>query len=109
MFVMDPPSRVLRTCQLNGASARGSTVSMLAPFASRLQRTDRIATHVVAVPHEYSQSGQFSEKTDSYAAGVIMLELITGLPAKHVVGMMYDDAGEITEQNSHLPDIQSDP
>jgi hypothetical protein len=53
------------------------------------------------MPHEYSQSGQYSDKTDSYAFGVVVLELLTGLGPKQVVGMMYDDAYFFSSLGEH--------
>ena len=60
----------------------------------------RVGTRVY-MPHEYSQSGQFSDKTDSYAFGVVLLELLTGLGPKPVVGMMYDDAEFFSSLGEH--------
>jgi hypothetical protein len=53
------------------------------------------------MPHEYLESGHFSEKTDSYAFGIMLLELITALPVRQVVGTMLDDAEFFSSLDQH--------
>ena len=40
---------------------------------------------------EYHDHGQVSPRTDVYSFGIILLELLTGLPARKVVLMLFDD------------------
>ena len=40
---------------------------------------------------EYHDHGQVSSRTDVYSFGVIVLELLMGLPARKVVDMLFDD------------------
>ena len=40
---------------------------------------------------EYHDHGQLSSRTDVYSFGVVLLELLMGLPAREVVGMLFDD------------------
>jgi hypothetical protein len=42
-----------------------------------------------------------SPPADSYALGIVLLELLTGLGAKRVVGMMYDDAEFFSTLEQH--------
>ena len=72
--------------------------------------TDNGDTHVVTqrrvgtriyMPHEYTESGHVSEKTDSYAFGVILLELVTASGPRAVVGMMMDDAEFFSTLHQH--------
>ena len=43
------------------------------------------------MPPEYQEQGQVGEKTDSYAFGVIVLELLLGLPPRKVIGQVIED------------------
>jgi hypothetical protein len=42
------------------------------------------------MPTEYVQHRRLSEKTDAYALGIVLLELLTGLYHMRVVEPMYD-------------------
>ena len=41
------------------------------------------------------------QPADSYALGIVLLELLTGLGAKHIVGMMFDDADFFSTLDQH--------
>jgi serine/threonine protein kinase len=43
------------------------------------------------MPPEYTQNGHCSEKTDAYAFGIILLELLTGKLSIEVASMNYED------------------
>ena len=53
------------------------------------------------MPAEYLQSGHVSEKTDTFAYGVVLLELLTGLPPCN------ESTGEVLHQ--HAYDLLCDP
>eukprot|EP00937_MAST-01D_sp_MAST-1D-sp2_P000188 g188.t1 len=74
----------------------GSVHAKLADFGTvRIAPTLMKHSHVTTVqvvgtsaymPYEYRQSGHVSAKTDAYAFGVVLLELLTGQPARERAG-----------------------
>ena len=58
-------------------------------MAPLLHPTTRPSTH--SMPDEYVRFGKLSEKTDSYAFGVVLAELMTGQKPKAVIDMICYD------------------
>jgi serine/threonine protein kinase len=50
---------------------------------------------------EYHGFGQVSTRTDVYSFGVILLELLMGLPAREVVDMLFDDRDFFDHMQDH--------
>ena len=83
----------------SGRQAGGRLLAKVADFGTAryapdlLKKTHHSTRHVVGtscyMPLEYLQSGHVSEKTDAYAFGVVLLELLTGEePADSATGDM---------------------
>jgi serine/threonine protein kinase len=53
----------------------------------------RVGREPLQMPEEYLARGEVSEKLDAYSFGVVCLELLTGAPASHVLGGLFDDPG----------------
>ena len=67
---------------------------------THMQTERRVGTRMY-MPHEYAESGQFSEKTDSYAFGIVLLELVMALGPRACVGMMMHDADFFSALGQH--------
>jgi serine/threonine protein kinase len=50
---------------------------------------------------EYHDNGQVSPRTDVYSFGIILLELLMGLPAREVVLMLFDDREFFDRMQEH--------
>jgi serine/threonine protein kinase len=50
----------------------------------------------------YHDFGQVSTRTDAYSFGVILLELLMGLPAREVVGMLIEDRDFFDGMQGHV-------
>ena len=80
-------------------SARESTCRTSMPKTEYFQRRRvQILPIINLVLTSHFMSPQ---PADSYALGIVLLELLTGLGAKHIVGMMFDDADFFSTLDQH--------
>jgi hypothetical protein len=86
---------VLLDASGNAKVADFGTVRMGVAPGAGTRVTHRVTKNAVGtrgyMAPEYHDHGQLSSRTDVYSFGVVLLELLMGLPAREVVGMLFDD------------------
>jgi serine/threonine protein kinase len=75
--------------------------------ATHLTTASRAGTKSYMAP-EYHEHGQLSSRTDVYSFGVMLLELMMGVPASRAVEMLFDDQ-EMFDKIEAYKDGQAGP
>jgi hypothetical protein len=81
-------------------SARESTCRTSMPKTEYFQRR-RVRILSININLVLTSHFMPPQSADSYALGIVLLELLTGLGAKRIVGMMFDDADFFSTLDQH--------